>query len=119
MRSVWPILIIGAAILFSTGAWGESGPAVKPQKPEDPWLGRDKLEHVVVSGLLVGTSYYIYHDQLHNPQTGSRLFAISLSATAGLVKEGLDRRKTPPTCSLRDLAADALGIAIGLLVFTR
>lgn len=133
MRLLWPTLTIGITILFSTPAWGQSAEewshlllteeltttTQQSQKPEDPWLGIDKLKHVVVSGMLVGVSYHIYHDRLHNPQFGSRLFAISISATAGLLKEGLDRRKTPPTCSKRDLVADTVGIVIGVLLFTR
>ncbi len=87
-------------------------------KAKDEWLSEDKLVHALASAYLVGLSYRIYHSELNNPQSNSRVFAVSLSATAGIGKELYDMRKHDQTASWKDIAADAAGIVLGLLLFT-
>ena len=83
--------------------------------PRDPWLGRDKVQHLVFSGLwTLGTQY-----ALVNKAAWSERRALPLSAgTAGLIglsKELYDWRHSPSRFfSTRDLVADAAGIALAV-----
>ncbi len=81
----------------------------------DPWLGRDKFRRAGGSFLLTLSGQYVLTDK-----TGmSDRAALPLSAVAalgiGLTKEILDsQRARYPQFSWRDLAADALGVALGV-----
>jgi uncharacterized protein YfiM (DUF2279 family) len=85
--------------------------------PADPWLGRDKALHAGGSMLLTLGGQLILTEGAG--LSGNR--AIPLSAgtalTLGVMKELTDRRRTHnPLFSWRDLAADALGVAVAVLV---
>ncbi|MFQ5905924.1 MAG: hypothetical protein ACE5JA_05070, partial [bacterium] len=85
---------------------------------EDEWFSKDKLVHALTSAYLVGFSYRIYHAEFRNPEENSRVFAVSLSAAAGVGKEVWDLCGSANKASWKDLAADAAGIVAGLLLFT-
>ena len=89
-----------------------------PGLATDSWLTRDKRLHLVVSAGMVGVGFHLLHDRWLCEAEDSRIIAISLTALVGVMKEVTDKRKTPPTCSYKDLAADGLGILVGLLLFT-
>jgi len=89
-----------------------------PQKLEDSWLGKDKFLHLTVSSFLTGVSYRVYHDEFKNPEENSRLFGGTFTAFLGIGKEAVDATSPSSTSSWKDLAADGVGILLGLLLFT-
>lgn len=68
---------------------------------------------------MVGAGFHLLHDRWLCEAENSRTVAVSLTALGGVIKEVTDKRKTPPTCSYKDLVADGLGILVGLFLFTR
>ena len=107
------LVVIGAAC---DSLASDRGPAIEPQK--DEWLSEDKLLHVLASAYLVGFSYRAYHGEFDNPPQNSRVFAVSVTGVAGIGKELYDMKSPGQTSSWKDIAADAAGIALGLLLFT-
>jgi len=88
-------------------------------KISDKWLAKDKLEHLGVSAFLSGVSYSVFHEFYRNDRGSSVGFSVSLSLGAGLGKEFLDLKTPPGRFSFKDLAADLVGIGLGLLIATR
>ena len=84
--------------------------------PNDRWLSTDKLQHLVVSIHLTLLSYKIAHQSYHNTPAISRMESAGLVLSIGLGKEFRDSRKPSGKFSYKDLAADALGIALGLII---
>ena len=77
----------------------------------DEWFAVDKAQHLTLS---FATTMYAYSAArtLGAAESESAAIAVASAAAAGIAKEVLDRRKGGPF-SLRDLVADAIGIAIG------
>jgi putative lipoprotein len=107
------LLVAGAA---GSSRASEQNNTSRAQK--DEWLSEDKLLHVLTSAYLVGFSYRAYHGEFDNPPHNSRVFAISVTAVAGLGKEVYDLRSPNQTPSWKDIVADAAGIALGVVLFT-
>ena len=99
---------IGLAMVLGL-AWAASSTA--------PWLGRDKALHAAASlGLTLGGQLILTEGA---GLSGDRAIPISAGTTLalGVMKELSDRRQDRnPLFSWRDLAADALGVAIAALV---
>ncbi|HEX8298993.1 MAG TPA: hypothetical protein VF594_07500 [Rubricoccaceae bacterium] len=86
-------------------------------RPPDDWLGRDKALHFGASVLLTLSGQYVLTDK--GGLTNGRALPVSagLAFGLGVAKEVADsRRAVGPHFSLRDLAVDALGVAVGALV---
>jgi len=83
----------------------------------DPWLGRDKAMHAGASlALTLGGQLILTQGA---GLANERALPISAGTTLalGVMKELTDRRRDRnPLFSWRDLAADALGVAVGALV---
>lgn len=83
-----------------------------PPRPADPWLGTDKVKHAVVAFAVQGGGYAALR------AVGDHRTAIAGATVAtvavSLLKERLDRYRTG--FSVRDLAWDALGIAIASVI---
>lgn len=88
-------------------------------KIQDKWLAWDKVEHLGISALFSGTLYSVFHDFYENDRKSSIYISSSLTFSLGLGKEFYDRRNPRNKFSYKDLAADVLGIGIGLLIATR
>lgn len=85
--------------------------------PQDEWLGRDKVLHFGASLALTLSGQYVLTDKggVSNGRAAPVSAAVALGI--GVAKEVVDsRRAVNPLFSLRDLAADALGVAVGVLV---
>jgi len=89
-----------------------------PASP-DKWISRDKFHHFSYSFGITGLSYHIYHCQLNNPNPGARYFSISLTSFVGISKELYDKFYKKSNFSYKDLVADASGIILATLLFTR
>jgi uncharacterized protein YfiM (DUF2279 family) len=111
---------ICVALIFVIGIVCTVQAAEKPAgtSPKDEWISEDKLLHVVTSAFFVGFSYRAYHGEFDNPAGDSRVFAVSVTAFAGIGKELYDMSSPNQTASWKDIAADAVGIALGLVLFT-
>ncbi len=121
-------LVIACLSLLVQLSWADSADANDSscvrepsdgQKVSDRWLAKDKLEHLGVSAFLSGVSYSVFRDFYRNSRESSIGFSVSLSLGAGLGKEFLDLRTPRGRFSFKDLAADLVGISVGLLIATR
>lgn len=70
----------------------------------DTWTSADKGKHLVVSGA-IGAAATV--------ATDSKAWGTGLCVAVGAAKELADSRSTAHTASWKDLAADAIGCAIG------
>ncbi len=94
----------------------DPGKAVRRASRRDPWFGKDKADHLVVSGVLVGLAYYAARRKLDLSDPRSRNLAAGFSLSLGLMKEVRDQHRPGNFFSLKDLAADGLGLALGYLL---
>lgn len=117
IRSFGIVIILLAFCGAAYGGTAADGDTLQ-SKGKDEWLSEDKLVHALASAYIVGLSYRIYHSEFNNPEPNSRVFAVSISATFGVGKELYDMRKPDHAASWKDIAADAAGIVVGLLLFT-
>jgi uncharacterized protein YfiM (DUF2279 family) len=86
--------------------------------PNDKFIAKDKALHFICSAAIVGLSFHSTYNQLGYDKDDSRIFSISLTGLIGIGKEIMDSKKKPSSSSWRDLLADAVGIAAGVLIFT-
>lgn len=81
----------------------------------DPWLGRDKVLHAAGSFLLTLSAQYVLTSKLDTSESGALPIAAGAAFSLGLAKEVADsRRRVNPLFSVRDLAADAFGVALAV-----
>lgn len=73
----------------------------------------------MVSAFLTGVSYSIFRDFYRNREESSLYFSAALTFSLGLGKEFHDGRTPQGKFSYKDLAADILGIGLGLWIATR
>jgi uncharacterized protein YfiM (DUF2279 family) len=85
----------------------------------DKWFAKDKAEHLVVSAFLTGVSYSVFRDFYRNRKESSIYLSTALTFSLGLGKEFHDERTPQGRFSYKDLAADILGIGLGLWIATR
>jgi len=86
-------------------------------RPPDLWIARDKAMHASASFLLTLSGQYVLTDKAG--LTNGQALPVSAATTLalGVLKEVADsRRAVGPHFSWRDLAADAVGVALGALV---
>lgn len=81
----------------------------------DPWLGRDKVLHAAGSFLLTLSAQYVLVNKLDASEGGALPIAAGTAFSLGLAKEVADsRRAVNPLFSVRDLVADAFGVALAV-----
>ncbi|MEW6686163.1 MAG: hypothetical protein AB1393_08160 [Candidatus Edwardsbacteria bacterium] len=111
----WPVLLFGQQ---QSGASCPVDSQVFSQK-KDTWFGQDKFKHLIVSLSLIGFSYHLLHRESDFSQKETRFLSISGTALAGLLKELYDWKRRPTGFSKKDLVADAVGIAAGVMIFAK
>jgi len=84
----------------------------------DPWMARDKVAHFAVSLAAVGFSNHLLGSEFGSSKSGARNKSVCFSLSLGVCKEIHDRTQKGNRFSLKDLAADILGTAVGLVLFT-
>lgn len=77
----------------------------------DPWFGRDKLRHMTASLLATLSAQYVLTEKVNLAPGPALGLSAGSTAAAGVGKEWHDRR-SGRFFSVRDLAADALGIGL-------
>ena len=107
-------LLYGPAVLHT---FPQTLPASPPgdtlQPRRDPWLGFDKVQHLTFSFLWTLGGQYALVNKGSLTEGRALPLSIGLSAGVGLAKELYDWRLGPTAFfSRRDLAADALGVAL-------
>ena len=91
--------------------------AMPPVAPPDEWVGRDKALHFGVSFLMTLASQYVLTSKAEMEEGPALPVAAGFTLAVGLGKEVADsQRSRSPLFSFRDLAADALGIALASLI---
>jgi uncharacterized protein YfiM (DUF2279 family) len=90
-------------------------PRPQAPPPADRWLARDKLQHLTFSFLWTLSAQYVLVDKADWSNHTALPVAAGSSAAVGLSKELFDWRAGPTgRFSTRDLAADAVGIALAV-----
>ena len=84
---------------------------------KDPWFGMDKAKHAGAAMVITGITQYKLHHQLEMSSALSRTAAISFTFSLGVLKEMHDQRQPNNFFSCRDIIANSLGIALGVLLF--
>jgi len=107
-----------AAVLFVLAMQSAPAPPVqRPARAPDRWIAEDKTRHMVTSMVVVGFGYA--GARLVNLEGNDALIAAAAgAAAAGILKEVHDRSVGKPF-SLRDLAWDAVGIGLGLVLVSQ
>ncbi|MDD5223542.1 MAG: hypothetical protein PHE84_06105 [bacterium] len=91
---------------------------VRRSLSEDRWIALDKLAHLLVSFSLVGIGYAVSSERgLGFSRNQARILSAGGTALIGIAKEIHDYRKGSDFCG-KDLTADGLGIALGVLTYT-
>jgi len=83
---------------------------------KDPWFGKDKVQHFVVSAFLTGYTYVALKESLDVGQNRSTYWASGISLSLGVGKEVADLKRKRGHASLKDLLADILGVAAAAFV---
>lgn len=85
--------------------------------PPDDWLGYDKALHFGASFLITLSGQYVFTDKAGLSDGRALPISAGTALALGVLKEVADsRRASFPLFSLRDLAADALGVAAAALI---
>ena len=85
--------------------------------PPDDWIARDKALHLGASFLLTLSGQYVLTDKADLSNGRALPVAAGTALALGLLKEVADgRRPRDPHFCWRDLAADALGVALAAAV---
>jgi len=96
-----------------------------PSKPQiqklkftvsDSWISRDKVHHFLTSAFLTTSGYYYSREVRKYSIVPSRQIAVSFSVSLGLLKEIRDGVRPGNAFSWKDLAADVLGTAAGIII---
>jgi len=91
--------------------------ALRADLRADPWLGMDKAKHVGGSLLLTLSTQYVLVVKAGWTEGDALPVSAATAAGIGVAKEVYDRYAGPTAFfSTRDLVADAVGIAFGVVV---
>ncbi|MFZ5516407.1 MAG: DUF2279 domain-containing protein [Candidatus Zhuqueibacterota bacterium] len=82
----------------------------------DSTFGRDKVHHFLSSAFLTTAGYYFCREEKGFSRVASCQGGISFSLSLGLLKEIRDGRQPENAFSVKDLVANILGTAVGLLI---
>ncbi len=84
----------------------------------DKWVASDKVKHFSVSCLLVIAGKIGSKEVLNFDRAASSTSAVGSALLIGFVKEVIDDLNPNNIFSLKDLAADLLGIALAILLLS-
>ncbi len=82
----------------------------------DSWFSRDKAHHFLTSAFLTTAGYYYCRNEQGLPNNRSQQGAVSFSLSLGLIKEIRDGMQKKNSFSWKDLTADILGTALGVIL---
>lgn len=89
----------------------------RPVLAEDDFLGRDKFYHAMGSMVLAQTGYAVTM-RLQDGDGSALPLTVGFAAAMvpGIAKEIWDFTRPDSTCSAKDLAWDAIGTTVGLVI---
>lgn len=90
--------------------------SIQHTKQTDPWLAKDKADHLIMSAFFAGLGYYGARKLANKSVSASANLAASFSLTLGLSKEAYDKISEKGVFSLKDIVADIAGIFLGYLL---
>ncbi len=93
-------------------------PLIRWTAPGDRWLAVDKYRHLTASALLMGLSYNLARCEGRQKRHPAIVIGCSFSLSLGIAKEAWDAHRAGNYASLKDLAADIIGIGLGILCMT-
>lgn len=79
---------------------------------KDRWLAKDKADHFLLSMFMTGFSFAILHESYKKSESSSLYLSGGVTLSLGLGKEMYDARSARGHASLKDMLADALGVAL-------
>jgi uncharacterized protein YfiM (DUF2279 family) len=82
----------------------------------DLWYGDDKIRHVLSSFISTTLLTQAGNRGIEWEKQDAKIFAAGTTMSLGFVKELYDRRKQGNHFCWKDLAADAAGVLIGLVI---
>jgi len=111
--------LAGEQALGKSNSWcfklsAQSSDSAKVDLPR-PLFGKDKADHFVSSAFLTGLCFYIAREEYRNSREFSIGISLGVSSMVGISKEIYDKVSKKGTPSWRDLFADGIGIAVGIL----
>lgn len=83
---------------------------------EDSWCERDKLRHFLASAVLTGVIKRKLETMSTLSSNKSTAVAVGFCFSVGATKEIWDLRHKENSASLKDLAADGMGIILGIVL---
>ena len=89
----------------------------RPPSETDRWFAMDKFWHVSASFVTVGATYHLCANRLDMNPPWPTACALGTTSGVGIAKEFYDLAGPTHYFSWKDLAADALGIGLGYIVF--
>ena len=116
-RLAWRAALAGVVLAVAPCAQVPP-PETPPQRtrPADDWLGADKATHAGVSFALAAGGALALRAGMDASRSDARALAVGTTLALGVTKEVADaRRPRAPLFSWRDLAANAVGAALGAL----
>ena len=84
----------------------------------DRWLARDKVQHIVFSGLWTLSTQYVLVNKADWSEGKALPASIASAATVGILKELYDASTITGRASGKDLVADGVGIGLAVGVIT-
>jgi uncharacterized protein YfiM (DUF2279 family) len=108
-----------ATALRATLLYAPASSDVKPldYQANDRWLGFDKVQHATFSFLITLGSQYTLVNKISLSEGDALPVSIGSAIVVGVSKELYDEYATPGNrLSYRDLAADAAGIALAVVL---
>ena len=87
-------------------------------KSIDPWLGKDKLDHLLASAFIAGMSYMFFRDGQNISDEKAMIWSAGVSISIGIAKEIRDKISKKGMASFKDLLWDLLGVGIGILIYS-
>jgi uncharacterized protein YfiM (DUF2279 family) len=84
----------------------------------DRWIAEDKYRHFLASAFLASWGYTVFRYWKGEPRGHAMLVGAGFSFFLGLGKELHDKYAHAGCASWRDLTADILGLAFGILFYT-
>jgi len=82
----------------------------------DAWFGRDKADHLTLSAGLTAAQYYALHRESALSSRRSLQAAALSTLVLGMAKEVYDATARRRCASVKDLAADVLGVALTIFL---
>lgn len=103
--------------ILKSGAF-DSTSLVQKKLNHDAWLGKDKVDHAMMSAGWVAAQFYFLHHELEWKTSKSRQVAAGSALLGGIAKEIYDKASRRGTPSWKDLLADLLGVGVAVILVT-